>query len=301
MKTRLLLSCLLAPLFLSLGLQAQDRDVAADQEAIRQAIVGYVAAINQGDARAASNFWSETGEWIAPDGKRIVGRSEIEKELANMFAAGAGPQLELLDINVRFLSANVATEEGEAVVTRDEELPVRSTYISIHVRTDDGWKLDSVRETILPRPDSNHEHLRELEWMIGTWLDADDNSSVETSCDWTANRNFMLRTFRVKFGDELGLEGTQVVGWDAANQQIRSWVFDSDGGFGEGVWTREGNTWIVDSSFQLADGSAGRAINRYTYLNPQSFTFASTDREIDGEALPDVDEVTINRVANTDD
>ena len=29
---------------------------------------------------------------------------------------------------------------------------------------------------------------------------------------------------------------TQRIGWDPAAKQIRSWEFDSEGGFGEGTW-----------------------------------------------------------------
>ena len=44
------------------------------------------------------------------------------------------------------------------------------------------------------------------------------------------------------------LEGTQVIGWDPAAGTIRSWMFDSDGGFGEGTWSKKDNSWIVKFS-----------------------------------------------------
>ena len=36
----------------------------------------------------------------------------------------------------------------------------------------------------------------------------------------------------------------QVIGWDPAAKQVRSWVFDSGGGIGEGIWTKQGDKWI---------------------------------------------------------
>ena len=41
------------------------------------------------------------------------------------------------------------------------------------------------------------------------------------------------------------MEGVEVIGWDPAEKVYRSWVFDSQGGFGSAVWTEgEGDKWI---------------------------------------------------------
>ena len=40
--------------------------------------------------------------------------------------------------------------------------------------------------------------------------------------------------------DGFQLSGTEVIGWDPTSRSIRSWVFDSDGSFGQAVWTRRG-------------------------------------------------------------
>ena len=63
------------------------------------------------------------------------------------------------------------------------------------------------------------------------------------------------------------LEGTQVIGWDPAAGTIRSWMFDSDGGFGEGIWTKNDNTWIVKFSQVLPDGRKASATNIYTLVD----------------------------------
>ena len=46
-----------------------------------------------------------------------------------------------------------------------------------------------------------------------------------------------------------------MIGKDNAKGVIRSWVFQSDGGFGDGVWTREGKKWSIDVHGVRADGS----------------------------------------------
>ena len=80
---------------------------------------------------------------------------------------------------------------------------------------------------------SHYEYLKDLEWMIGEWVDSDDNSTISTVCAWSKNRNFITRSFSVSIEGHIGLEGTQVIGWDPEKKRIRSWMFDSEGGFGE--------------------------------------------------------------------
>ena len=48
--------------------------------------------------------------------------------------------------------------------------------------------------------------------------------------------------------------GTQMFGKDNADGGIRSWVFQSDGGFGDGLWTRDGKKWTVDFAGVTAEG-----------------------------------------------
>ena len=278
------------------NLCAQESNSAADQEAVKQAIIGYVNAINSKDAKAASSCWSDTGVWIGPDGMEITGRAAIEKHMAELFAAGQMPSIELVDVHVRFIAPNVATEEGHVIVTNPNAAPHKASYISIHVRTDDGWKLDSVRETLIADDIGNHIYLRELDWMIGTWKDESGDYTVETTCEWTANRNFILRTFQVIEGDVTHMEGTQIVGWDGDRKQIRSWVFDSDGGFGTGYWTRNGSSWVVDARFQTADGTQGSSVNQFTLLDKNRFSYTSADRVLGTERQPDIAGVIINRV-----
>ena len=41
------------------------------------------------------------------------------------------------------------------------------------------------------------------------------------------------------------LSGTQRIGWDPLKRQFKTWIFDSEGGHGEGYYTRNGDQWVV--------------------------------------------------------
>jgi len=91
------------------------------------------------------------------------------------------------------------------------------------------------------------------------------------------------------------LEGTQVIGWDAAAGTIRSWMFDSDGGFGEGTWSKKGDKWVVKFSQVLPDGRKASATNIYTLAGNDTFTWKSVGRKVGDEFLPNIDEVKMVR------
>jgi len=153
-----------------------------------------------------------------------------------------------------------------------------------------------------PKPESSevaapspYEHLKVLEWMIGEWVDEGEEMTITTVCRWTRNRSFMTRSFKVSTADGRELEGTQIIGWDPAEKRIRSWLFDSEGSFGEGRWTQDGNRWIIRSAQVLRGGERASSINVITLVDENTLTWQSTGREVDGEMLPNLPEVTVVR------
>ena len=296
-----LLGCLL-----SQGFAAQPKKQAAappkqrakDEAAIRASVKSYVAAFNRGDATRLASHWSDDGEYITPDGNRITGRTSIEAAFKDLFAAENPPRLEVSNTQVKFVTEEVVIEEGTARVIPPREVPTNSTYMAVHVKSDGKWKLHSVREVVLPSPPSHYKELQQLEWMIGSWVDESEAAVVETVCEWTKNKNFITRSFKTSVEGMDPLEGTQVIGWDPVASSIRSWLFDSDGGFAEGFWSQDGNRWIVRTKQVLPDGRQASAVNVFTYRDQNTFTWQSTQRLVDGEQLPDVEEFPVVRVTN---
>ena len=78
---------------------------------------------------------------------------------------------------------------------------------------------------------------------------------------------------------------------------IRSWMFDSDGGFGEGTWSKHGDTWVVKFNQVLADGRKASATNVYKMVDGNTFTWKSIGRKLDGQFLDNIDEVKMVRKA----
>lgn len=269
-----------------------------DEGAILASVQSYVAAYNRGDAKAVAEHWIEEGEWISPQGQRLHGRKAIQQGLERLFQANRGVKLETPSPKIRLLCAEVAVEEGATQVTRPGQTPSTSTYLAIHVKRNGKWKLESVRETELPAPPQDNP-LQELQWMVGQWLDASQESTVAMSVRWTGNQRFLCASFKLSAPGTEDLAGTQIIGWDPAAKTIRSWVFDSDGGFGEGEWSRQGNRWTVRLSMVLPDGSLASATNVYTLVNQDTYLWHSVGRQVDGHDLPNIEEVKVVRTSAT--
>ena len=274
-------------------------DQADDEAAIRKSDDAYVEAYNKQDAKSLAALWSPEAVYVDPEtGEESVGREEIEKEFADTFADNKDAKLEIKVNAIKFMSPNVAVESGTARIIRPKDEPDESTYSALFVKREGKWLLDRVTEEEPPAPPpSNYEHLKDLEWMVGSWIDddKDDDATIQTDCSWTKNKNFMTRSFAVVVGDKVDMSGMQIIGWDPIAKQIRSWIFDSDGGFAEGKWKRKGDRWLIQQAGTLPDGRKSSAVNIIKKVDNDSFTWQTVQRSVDGDVLPDVDEITIVR------
>ena len=144
---------------------------------------------------------------------------------------------------------------------------------------------------------SNSEHLEDLEWLIGDWAGENEKGeSATASYDWAEDNNFIVSTFATTLDGVPVTGGTQWIGWDAVDKQIRSWSFYSGGGFGEAVWTRDGNKFALKVTARTAAGKKVTATNVITKSDDDHLTWQVTKLNVDGESVPDLNPVKMKRV-----
>jgi uncharacterized protein (TIGR02246 family) len=265
------------------------------EQAIIETIRSYVDAYNRRDVDAVANHWAENAVMLAIDSQdKIVGRDAIREDFTRQFEADPKSQLEVNVTSIRLVTDTVAIEDGFATVLRDGNA-YQSTYTVVHIKQKDGWKIDSVRET--DQPAQSGPQLAQLDWLVGTWADSDENATVESQVKWARNEKFLTMSFRVDVPDATPLEGTQIIGVDPATGQIRSWLFDSDGGIGQGSWAGHDGKWVVEMDMTLPSGEKASAVNVYTPVDATRYTWRSQSRMVAGRFLPDMEEVLVNRVS----
>ena len=96
--------------------------------------------------KALAALWNAQGQYTMSDGNTVRGRAQLESEFTAYFAETKNAKLELIDTNVEVLSPSVAVETGMARVIVPEGEPGETNYKAIHVKTTEGWRIDSVRD-----------------------------------------------------------------------------------------------------------------------------------------------------------
>ena len=87
---------------------------------------------------------------------------------------------------------------------------------------------------------------------------------------------------------------TQRIGWDPSQGRIRSWLFDTDGGFSEGVWTPTELGWMIRTEGVLPDGNTAAATVLYELVDRDRFVMRGMHRVI-GDRMDADFELTIIR------
>lgn len=264
--------------------------------AVRARIDSYVAAFNRGDVADAAGHWCETAEYVLPDsGQRIRGRKAIQAALEKLAQGDKKFTLSVADQEIRFVTDSVAVEEGAARLVSPGQPPEHARYTVIHVKKDGNWYRDTVHEKVVPTSTSAQERLEDLSWMVGDWSRQDENGSVSIQCSWTHNMSFLSRSFEIASKGGEKLTGTQMIGWDPSSGVIRSWSFDSEGGFEQAVWDRDGKRWNVKVAVVLPDGRTGSEQRIINPVDKNTFTWKAVQRQVDGALLANADEVKITR------
>jgi uncharacterized protein (TIGR02246 family) len=287
------LSCVLVAA--ALAAETPEKPSSPEATAITNQIADYVKAYNAGDAKALAQYFADDAEYTDENGELTEGRADIQQLLTDTFAENKGSTLEMQSDAVRPLGTDVLQERGETRVTSPDGQKRSTGYTAIYTKKDGKWLISRLIESPIADPTPG-DQLSQLAWMVGTWKDQGGEYSVETKADWARGNNFLTRNFKVSDGDDVVLEGWQIIGWDPIQKRIRSWIFDSDGGYGQGTWTRDGNRWLVRETRVSADGTESSAEQTLTYVDPDHCTFESANRTLDGDPQPNIAKVDIQRV-----
>jgi len=278
--------------------QVGHEEIAADAEqAVRAVLDELAAAINRGDANAVADLWTPEAVYLGPRGERLTGREEIRDGFAGMLTEHKDMRIEVDVLTVKILGDDVALVEAHPhTMPEMHELPGVLRASIVMVRHENNWLIERLDDLLIYRP-TQYPKLKPLAWLVGDWVAHGPEGEVilASHCEWTTNRNFLLRTFSAHPPGRPPVSGTQMIGWDPRERCIRSWLFDSKGGILEGDWHREGDRWIIEAHGTLHDGREVHSRNIMLPHGGDRFTLYSTDRHVAGTREEDMGPLTIYR------
>lgn len=295
MKTTALVTSLTAA-FVTAAFAQAPSDAPPEKAAVVANDRAYEAAFAKGDVAALTGFFSDDAEYTSDDGRTFSGRAEIEGAIRAGLLANKGAKLAITADTVKVLAPEVVLEKGSTTITAKDGSASGALYTAIHVKKDGKWKISQLVETPQATPTAG-DRLAELDWLVGAWEDSDKTNDVSVRSEfvWARGGNFLTRNVTVKRAGETTLEGWQIIGWNPIEARIRSWTFDSEGGYAEGTWTREGERWLVRETGVSPDGSRTSADNTFAKLSADRFTWESNNRTLDGDPQPSIPRIEINR------
>lgn len=259
---------------------------------IRKANSDYAAALAAGDIDAVMAFWAPDADYIDEAGKDTQGSEKIAALFRKALPDLKGARVVVRVRSLKFLRPEICLEDGTVEKTLATGTKESSRFAIVWTRTGDKWLISSVRD--LPTeandlPSAAAAHLNELGWLVGEWGSEGDKAEAAVKVTWGTNKAFLLMEYVIKREGADPLEVSVRVGWDARANRIRSWVFDSTGGFAEAYWRKDGKKWVVGTTGVLPDGGTGGATNVYEFVDDKSFVWRSTERDVDGTPLPDAE------------
>jgi len=292
-KILLLLACALFP-----AMAPAQNNSASEAGKLAQAQADkYSAAFDKADAKSLGDLYAEDVQYTTEQGALISGRKAVVDGLAKYFAKNKGAKLELATESARLLTPDVLVEKGLSTLVSATGNRESTRYAVTYVKKDEAWLITEIGETALPEADAATQALGELAWMVGTWKDNSPGITIETHAAWTKQNHFLRRSFSVTREGQNTIDGTEVIGYDPVKGHLRSWVFDSEGGFGEGAWVQEGNKWLVNTKATGPDGSQSSSQHIITKIDDNKYTWESINRVRDGEVLPNLDKIEVVRDA----
>ncbi len=260
----------------------------ADDQKIRDGVVAFVEIYNAHNPEKLAALFAPDARMVFGDGTEVNGREEIQQSFEDTFAGSPKVAISVVVDSIRLLTPDVAVEEGVTNLFPDgDTLTSSGRYTVVHLKKNGRWLMQSVRvaeDDIV----STYGQLQPLEWLVGEWIDEGRTEVVEASFRWDENKSFLLEEFQVLREGSVVLKGTQRIGWDPQAKQIRSWIFDSAGGFGEAVWTPIENDWVCQGKAVRSDGTSASATRTLTRAAQDRIIWSATDRFDDGEPLPDL-------------
>lgn len=284
---------------------------ARDDQGVRAASQQYRAALERGDGAALASLWTADGDIIDEQGNVLGGRATVAAT-PKPSADAPRPSFQIRDTSLRFVTDDVALEDGAVEVTLPGlARPFKGRFSATWVRAADGWKIAALREDRLDA-EAGTERLEDLDWMVGDWSIVDDRSGragapgrekpgIEMTAQWNANRTFLIRDVKIAApgvdGDAGALHVTQRIGWDPLARQIRSWMFSSDGGHGEAIWSRDGDSWVARTTSVLPDGTRTSSLNIYTFDGKDRCTWRSLPTHVGSEHTPPLNLTMIRKGA----
>ena len=132
---------------------AGDKADPGDEKGLEERNETFVAAFNKGDIKVMAACYAPDCDFLSADGKRVKGRNALEKYFAKGFAESKGLKLKHTHSSRRFLTPDVAIDDGAWEITgRPEGKASKGLYTAVLMKRDRHWLIVYDRPMVPVQP-----------------------------------------------------------------------------------------------------------------------------------------------------
>jgi len=263
---------------------------------VRREMEATVKAFNAADPQGMAALFMEKGELVDENGNVYSGRAEISGLFKAFFEKFPKAALAMEVTSVRSVGDSLAVEEGIRQITAEEGAAAAQVrYVAVRDKVGDAWPIASYREFADDPAPTAEEMLLPLSFLVGDWVDESPEGRTAINFRWSDDGNYILGDYTLSVGGEPEAKSSQRIGWDPVEGVLRSWTFDSDGGFSHGEWVPVDGGWVAKTEATMPDGTTGSATVMIVVKDQDHFVVRSTDRLVAGGEEPDFELVIARR------
>ena len=255
-----------------------------------------IEAFNQGNASLVVDMFLPDAELIDEAGTVHLGKEEISALVKSFFEKFPGVQTSSQVESIRLVAGLALVDGSRTMMDKEGKSFSLVRYAAIWKKTDAGYKIVSLRDIAEPVPPTPKEALETISWLVGSWMNEGTDGKVEMDYRWAEDGNFIVGDLLVSSADgSQVMKSFQRIAWDAAQGTFRSWTFDSDGGWGESLWSPSDQGWILESKAFTPLGAQGSVRVALTPETADRFKIQGTNRLSNGVAEPDYEQIVVRK------
>jgi len=264
-------------------------------EAVKKEEAATIEAFNKGDAEGLAQLFAAKGELVDENGNIFSGREQIAGLFKAFFEKFPKAELQMEVTGVRTVGDSLAIEEGVRLITvPDTDTAAQVRYVAVRDKEGEHWPIASYSEFADDPPPTPAEMLSGVSFLVGDWIDESPEGKTAISYRFEDEGNFLVGDYTLAVAGGPESRSHQRIGWDPLEGVIRSWTFDSDGGFSTGEWVPTEAGWVIKTDATMPDGTTGSATVTLAPTDDDHFVVRSSDRIIGGVDEPEF-ELTVAR------
>lgn len=264
---------------------------ATDEAALRQVSKDYLAALARSDRQALAEFWVPGGIYIDEQGQSFKVKDLLAKNSGELLPRA---ETRVTAASFRFLTPDAAVEDGTSEITPPGAvIPIKGHFSAVWVRSGGRWKLDSLRET-RAADETDAQRLAALEPLAGEWAGQSSTTTMHIKAAWNSTKTALRRDISITPQGRPAIHAVQQISWDPKHRQIRSSTSNDDGSHTDGIWSQEGNIWMVLARATHPNGSQTRSTQIFKFVNRDTIMWKWIHITIDNRPAADF-VLTLNR------